>query len=274
MKIIDSDNYAAAGIETLFFPGGEPHARIPKDFGPALLFLKARTWNDVGVALCVLGALRNQGDEVWLFAAYFPGARQDRTDGQTPVTAMLIYSMFEQVADRIYTFDAHSSVIASRVDKNFMPTDLEFSLQTNTCIIVPDAGALERCADLENSKGWGNPLTQCEKHRDFATGRFTGFKMPPLKTRGLYLIVDDICDGGGTFNLLAQEFEKDPLSKDSRLLLWVSHGIFSKGIAAIHPRIEQIITTDSWHRPDNDPRVQVWPLQPIIDKIIQEYTSA
>lgn len=274
MKIIDSDNYAAAGIETLFFPGGEPHARIPKDFGPALLFLKARTWNDVGIALCALHALRQQGDEVWLFAAYFPGARQDRSDGQTPVTAMIIYSMFEQVVDRIYTFDAHSAVIASRVDRNFMPADLEFALPTDTCIIVPDAGAVERCADLENAKGWGNPRTQCEKHRDFASGQFTGFKMPPLKSRGSYLIVDDICDGGGTFNLLAQEFEKDPLSKDSRLALWVSHGIFSKGVAAIHPRIEKIITTDSWHRPDNDPRVQVWPLQPILEKLIQEYPSA
>jgi hypothetical protein len=26
---------AASGIETFFFPGGEPHARIPKDFGSA-----------------------------------------------------------------------------------------------------------------------------------------------------------------------------------------------------------------------------------------------
>jgi hypothetical protein len=27
--IIDSDSYAASGIDTLFFPGGEPHVKLP-----------------------------------------------------------------------------------------------------------------------------------------------------------------------------------------------------------------------------------------------------
>ena len=54
MKIIDSDDYSAAGIETMFFPGGEPHVKVPFFSEPLLLHLKLRTWNDVGFAALLL----------------------------------------------------------------------------------------------------------------------------------------------------------------------------------------------------------------------------
>lgn len=282
MKVIDSDNYADSGIETMFFPGGEPHARIPIDFGPALLYLKARTWNDVGLALVVMDALLQQQrshefKRIWLFCPYFPGARQDRTDGQTPHTAKLMLNMLAPYTDRVFTFDAHSDVIAEKVYHNFMPSDLPINkLFTNPPprIIIPDAGALKRCLDFNSmfNSGYGD-LVQCEKHRDFATGKFTGFEMPALRESGTYLIVDDICDGGGTFNLLAEEFAKDPVSKYSHLQLWVSHGIFSKGLTAISPVIERIYTTNSFTyqitNPYHDPRLNVVSLQPIIDEILE-----
>ncbi len=100
--------------------------------------------------------------------------------------------------------------------------------------------------------------------------------MPPLSEPGKYLIVDDICDGGGTFNLLAQEFEKDPVANDSELHLWVSHGIFSRGLDNISPTIKKIYTTDSFYphislqAGNEDPRLEVVSLQPIIQEILEE----
>jgi ribose-phosphate pyrophosphokinase len=283
MKVIDSDNYSASGIETFFFPGGEPHARIPKDFGDALLYLKARTWNDLGIALCVLNALAQQEpDNIWLFAPYFPGARQDRTDGQTPWTINMMVDILSRYVDRPFVFDTHSSYTQNTVfwadGRNFMPSDLPRvqSIQ-NSIIIVPDEGAFHRCINFRNSYNFPYAMVQCEKKRDFATGKFIGFTMPPLPCVGNYLIVDDICDGGGTFNLLAEEFLKDPYGKDSTLELWVSHGIFSKGLDAIHPKIRKIYTTDSWAQYDkltSNPlytRLDVISLQPIVNKILEEY---
>jgi len=283
MKVIDSDDYKASGIETFFFPGGEPHARIPADFGPALLFLKARTWNDVGLALCVLNALNQQSRKngvyhnIWLFAAYFPGARQDRSDGQTPLTSTIYLEMFVSEVDRIFTFDVHSEFTENFVYHNFMPSDLPINslFIEQPRIIIPDAGAKRRAEDFASELDVDYELIQCEKHRDFATGKFTGFKMPPLPAPGHYLIVDDICDGGGTFNLLAKEFAKDPLAVESTLSLWVSHGIFSKGPNAISSVIGRIYTTDSWYQKRYDNRydnlldVKVVSLQPIIDEILE-----
>lgn len=268
MKVIDSDHYGQHGIETFFFPGGEPHARVPKDFGDALLFLKARTWNDFGIGLMVMAALREQDGDVLVFCPYLPGARQDRTDGQTPDTATLVLRLLDDVADRIYTFDAHSSATIDRVHKNFMPADImDGGSKQPYRIICPDKGAIERALQFAEHGSTFNEIVVCDKQRDFATGRFTGFKMPPLPAVGEYVIVDDICDGGGTFNLLAEEFLRDPYGPESRLSLFVSHGIFSKGVSNIHPKITEIFTTDSWCNVA-DPRLTVLPLTYLIEKRI------
>jgi phosphoribosylpyrophosphate synthetase len=87
--------------------------------------------------------------------------------------------------------------------------------------------------------------------------------MPELQRSGRHIIVDDICDGGGTFNLLAEAWKrKNPAY--SKLELFVSHGIFSKGLDAIDPVIEHITTTDSWCKGNSyiRDRLTVLPLLP------------
>lgn len=293
MKVIDSDNYAASGIETFFFPGGEPHAKIPESFGDALLFLKPRTWNDMGKAMAVLGALwaqtsggKDHGHKVWLFCPYFPGARQDRTDFRTPVMKELMANILGECVHRLYTFDLHSNTKTGiYIEKNFMPADLLHWVTSGTgvkqYVIAPDKGAHDRALSFADhiADEYGEryrglvPVLQADKVRDFATGRITGYTLPPLPGVGCYIVVDDICDGGATFNMLAEAFERDQYGAASKLGLWVSHGIFSKGPSAIHPKYEVIITTDSWARPwttDTPDRLDVLSLQPIIDKILEE----
>src|ERR1700684_1905888 len=107
--IIDSDNYAAAGIETLFFPGGEPHVKLPKMTGDVLAFLKLRTWNDVGIAACVIDALtRSDAGPIVAFIPYFPAARQDKTKGDAPLTLDLTARLLGIGRHSIVTFDEHS----------------------------------------------------------------------------------------------------------------------------------------------------------------------
>jgi hypothetical protein len=77
--------------------------------------------------------------------------------------------------------------------------------------------------------------------------------------------VDDICDGGGTFNLLAEAWKRKlRIDQHSKLELFVSHGIFSKGLDAIDPVIEHITTTDSWCKGNSyiRDRLTVLPLLP------------
>ena len=75
-QIIDSDNYAEAGIETMIFPGGELHVKFRKSIAEdGVLLLKIRNWNDAGYAALVIDAI---SDSKWrAFIPYYPGARQD-----------------------------------------------------------------------------------------------------------------------------------------------------------------------------------------------------
>ena len=88
ITVIDSDDYRASGIETLVFPGGEPHVKLPDFSGRILLFLKLRSWSDTGFAALIADAIsRSDAESVHTFVPYFPAARQDRApDGRAPLT--------------------------------------------------------------------------------------------------------------------------------------------------------------------------------------------
>ncbi len=250
MIVIDSDNYAEHGIQTMFFPGGEPHIKVPIFKGDVLFYGRLRNWNDAAFAALLTDALSHQEDVTHgSFIPYFPGARQDRTDGKSALTLDVMLSILTNGLMGLCVFDPHSTELSESpwVHGYFMPTDLDIIIKDDVVgIIAPDAGAVKRAAQFRDKFYPGADLIECGKHRDSATGHLSGYQMSALKRYGRYIIVDDICDGGGTFNLLASAFFSDPLSVGSRLEMFVSHGIFSKSIHAIDKRIEHITTTDSW----------------------------
>jgi ribose-phosphate pyrophosphokinase len=290
VHIIDSDRYWESGVEAFFFPGGEPHVKINSDYNnqDVVLFLKARTWNDVGIGACVSNALAlGPARTVSTFIPYFPGARQDRESERTPMTLALMANLFRPVnttvPNRIYTFDEHSPFAQLYLGKHpvFMPKDLNIPTSENVVgIVAPDAGATARATSFRDAFYPGIQVIQCSKKRDPQSGRLSNYELPPLPPvfgRSRYIVVDDICDGGGTFNLLASAFDADPNGRDAQLTLFVSHGIFSKGLNAISSRYDKIITTDSWCIPvagDIDDRLMIIPLSPLCDKIIKEMEDA
>lgn len=279
-KVIDSDNYRASGIETFFFPGGEPHVKLPEELPEKLLVvLKLRTWNDVGVAACLLDALKRRPalgyEDYKVFIPYFPGARQDRTNGKSPVTVEVAAKLLAFLKWPC-VFDLHSRVsgaLPARYVRNWMPSELRPALPLYSGVIAPDKGAAARAFDMAQYLGDLLVLT-AEKVREFETGNIVKYDLRMLYEPGeRYLVVDDICDGGATFNILA-----DSVPKDVKLDLWVSHGIFSKGVSAISERYERIFTTDSWYQRgwhpgkdiyDDGSRVTVFPLEPLYDKIME-----
>ena len=60
-----------------------------------------------------------------------------------------------------------------------------------------------------------------------------------------YVIIDDICDGGRTFNELAKSIKLQ--RADAKIYLVVTHGIFSAGFKELTKYFEHIYTTNS-HR--------------------------
>jgi ribose-phosphate pyrophosphokinase len=139
-------------------------------------------------------------------------------------------------------------------------------------IIAPDEGARARAVHFRDRFYPEATVELATKHRDPQTGALSNYQLSALQRAGRYVIVDDICDGGGTFNLLADAFTRRAAELEGActLDLFVSHGIFSKGLGAIAPAIGSITTTDSWCRLPDDARLRVLPLKPLIEALAQE----
>lgn len=120
-------------------------------------------------------------------------------------------------------------------------------------VIAPDKGAVERAGQV--ARALGAPLLSAGKVRDFATGRLSGFTPPAGLTAGRFLVVDDICDGGGTFAGLAQGVHA--AEPDARLHLWVTHGLFTgRWRENLLPNFDSITAgSPDWHdAPAQEPR--------------------
>ncbi|QFG14312.1 phosphoribosyl pyrophosphate transferase [Mycobacterium phage Tourach] len=238
-----------AAAEVFKFPGGELHLRSilpPLIDGTWIADVRGAATDDLVTALLLADHAAQLGQPFVLFLPYLPAARADRG---TPFGLRVYADMINNCAyaEHVMVIDPHSPV-ANRLVRNICPLEplplLDRALESQghwryDAIIAPDKGAVDRAGAI--AKHYGLDLVVCDKERDFETGRITKYKVPVLSTKGKYLVVDDICDGGGTFALLASE----ALISKSNLDLWVTHGIFSGAATNLRNYYGRIMTTDS-----------------------------
>lgn len=98
-----------------------------------------------------------------------------------------------------------------------------------------------------------NPIS-CSKVRDTATGKILEIKIDnPEKLDGRPLmIIDDLCDGGGTFCGIEECFKKIGIPKD-RLNISVVHMVNPKGIENLSKNFNHVWFTNSYKDWDNLP---------------------
>jgi ribose-phosphate pyrophosphokinase len=185
-----------------------------------------------------------------LFIPYFPAARQDRVMIKGEPLSVKVYAdiINGMEFNKVYVFDAHSEVTPALVNNCEVIPNHTFidavtkSIGNDVKLISPDGGALKKIYKVSEFLG-GVEVVECSKSRDVKTGRLSGFKVynDDLQEADC-LIVDDICDGGGTFVGLAEELKNKNAGK---LYLAVSHGIFNKGFTVLDC-FEKIFTTNSF----------------------------
>ena len=187
---------------------------------------------------------------------YFPGARADRG---TPF-GLHVYAEFLRrlMVDEIVVFDPHSdalfeqllpqysqpALIGYNASDLFSLPHVRSQLPEYTAVIAPDKGAVRRATSVANVLGV--PVFEAEKIRDFETGKISSVTLKNFTgatDKDQFLVVDDICDGGGTFAALA---EHSGIPKD-QIDLYVSHGVFSGAAAQVLPKhYRNIYTTNSY----------------------------
>jgi ribose-phosphate pyrophosphokinase len=240
-------------FQSFTFSGGEPHIKIDPNFDVTqkiTITHRINSFNDLGLLCIAVDALhRMDAKNLELFIPYFPGARQDRVMVLGEALTVKVYAdiINSLQFNKVYILDAHSEVTPALVNHceiisnhTFVQKVIE-SIGTKVKLISPDGGALKKVYKLSEYLG-GLDVIECSKCRDVKTGKLSGFKVQHdhLQNEDC-LIVDDICDGGGTFVGLAEELKKKQAGK---LYLAVSHGIFSRGLEVLNC-FEKVFTTNS-----------------------------
>ena len=251
------------------FKGGEPHIKIEDNYNSpvdVMVTCRINSMEDLGLLMVAHDALLYSGwlNKRFLFIPYFPGARQDRrmVKGE-PLTVKIYAEVINRMNwDGVKVFDPHSDVTPAVIDRcvvednhlfvraclreitSIQPTSpSDFSMWGKEFHLVsPDAGANKKIQKLARACAT-SAVIKCDKTRDVSNGNITGFEVYSDDLEGKdAIIVDDICDGGGTFVGLAEELKKKNAGK---LHLIVSHGIFSKGFEKLERAFETIWYTDS-----------------------------
>jgi ribose-phosphate pyrophosphokinase len=249
--------------DVIQYPAGEVQVRLPKSTlemvrhaDEVRVVAKIQDGNFMLLSL-LMSALRPETKKLTLILPYLPYGRADRrfVEGDCAgleIAARMINAMY---ADRVVTLDAHNLFQAQRIFNlvHVMPTKffaqaaqhVSERITHDLCFVLPDAGA-KRCILPE-----GYPVVQCTKIRDAVTGKLSGFKVPKIPTEA-YLIVDDICDGGGTFLGIAAK-----IGVAHSGYLAITHGIFSKGHKDLNMAFDRVYCTNSFKTVYDEKDVQV-----------------
>ena len=247
-------------FDVLGFAGGERHVQLLdlSPLGDSSLTIRASlsSSNDLMDLLLVANALRHvfgQNLAINLELPYLPYSRQDRVcaDGQAFSLEVMANLLKMMRIKQLVTWDCHSETgVMLTQALNVKPaiiiqSDAALSAllaQKDSVLVCPDKGAVMRCKDIQQKLGLER-VVFCEKQRDPATGKIVKTEVLSDDLSGqCAIITDDICDGGYTFIKIAEQLRAKGAA---RIVLFVTHGIFSKGLDVFDGLIDQVITTNS-----------------------------
>lgn len=241
-------------FETFTFSGGEIQFRLTQDvseFKEVTITCRPTAFNDMGTILIAADALRRAGaKQLKLVIPYFPAARQDRIMVPGESLAVKVYAdLINSVGfEEVLIFDPHSDVTPALLDNVRAISNHGYVKEivagmSDYHLISPDGGALKKVHKLAQFLD-ADSVIECSKVRNVKTGKLSGFTVYADDLEGkTCIVVDDICDGGGTFLGLADQLKAKNAGK---LILVVSHGIFNRGTDFLLEKYDEIYTTDSF----------------------------
>ncbi|WP_336285419.1 ribose-phosphate diphosphokinase [Citrobacter arsenatis] len=260
---LDDQAYAvASGV----FPDGAGWLKVTDTLPSFALLMRIRAvamrdMNDFMLLAQLVEAVRHQTDVLvsHLELPWLPWARQDRHMVAGDSFALKVFASHLNTLkfDKVKVLDPHSDAAAAAIDNLvaigqerclLQSATLPHLFQQNALMLVaPDAGALKKIDTVARAAGV-EEYAILSKKRDVASGKLTGFALMAGDVRGRdLLIVDDLCDAGGTFIGSAQVLRDAGARSVS---LYVTHGLFSKGIEHLFANgIDAIYTTTSFAAP-------------------------
>jgi len=237
-------------INSFKFNGGEVHVNINHIEIGNITQVEAYlyTSDDIMKLMMTIDAIREKKvfAVIELTIPYFPYGRQDRVCNpgeafSVQVMANLINSLQCQ---KVTILDPHSNItpsflmdyeVVSQNDILQQYNIIEVIEDLGLTLVSPDAGAESKTREISRENEL--PVIYCSKTRNTKTGELTSTTIPDIVPGEDFIIIDDICDGGWTFTNLAEKL-KEAGAKD--VYLYVTHGIFSKGLEPLKKHFKHV----------------------------------
>jgi ribose-phosphate pyrophosphokinase len=227
--------------------------------------------DDILDIVLLADSIRSLGAIPHLNVRYFPMGRQDRrmlvgeTHGVKAMSTIIAAAKYMTVT----VWDPHSDVIEACLEQagikpiiidqaglfgkmmmdmagvnppeNY-PYGTPFGENNFFTVVAPDSGAVKKAANcmlpaamMYQSKGVKVELAVGHKKRDPETGKLTIYPVNDpehaLPRSFCAMVVDDICDGGGTFIPMAADILRlSGNPKGFKLGLYVTHALLTKGV--------------------------------------------
>jgi ribose-phosphate pyrophosphokinase len=194
---------------------------------------------------------RASAERVTAVIPYFGYARSDKKDRpRVPIASKLIANLIATAgAQRVLTIDLHASQIQGFFD---IPVDHLFAAPViidyfqknpveNMIVVAPDTGGAERARAYAKRLSTG--LALCDKRREKANVAEVMNIVGDVKGKNC-LIIDDMCDTGGTICKVAEALHNAGANK---IFACFTHAVFSGNAIEniVNSHLEKIIVTNT-----------------------------
>lgn len=254
MQILNLINKEKSDIDYSIsrFPDGEVQITLGEFSHKESIVVKCRITNAEELfILAQIMDILDRHDVLYTVEIYYlMSMRMDRVmDFNRPFSLMIVAKMLKMFkARKIYILEPHSNRLLW--DMSFfreLPCSETWQLKTDLFstyqILVPDAGARTRYEKNLNSK---YPSIFCSKIRDVNTGKLSGFKIenPEDIKYDQIMIIDNLCDGGGTFCGIASAVRE--VTPNISLSIFVTHMVNPRGIENLSKTFDHVWFTNSY----------------------------
>lgn len=249
MQILNLIHPAKSEVEykVIKFPDGQLHLKLESQLNHKeylLVIARVTSADELFILMQALDIANRHGMRTAIKISYLMGARMDRVMSfNEPFTLKIILDVLDKF-DKYYlsVFDPHNPTVLRDHNICVSSYDVPEYILNDAIICYPDKGAFERGFKYNNP----NNYILCHKQRNSADGELSGFS---LNCRGIDLagkkivVLDDLCDGGGTFCGIAPLLrEKNP----SAVNLYVTHAIQEEGLRRVAEAYDHVYITNSY----------------------------
>lgn len=234
------------------FPDGEVHIKLGDINRKEPIEVHCRVTNAEDLfILAQVGDIINRQGVMWgLHIYYLMSMRMDRVISFNESFSLKVVSDIINGLNPKYIFVSHphsfntiellkNSYVSNSIHPNY--SDFEGEIQ----LCYPDKGAYERYGQIYNEKN-KYPILLGKKVRNAETGNIDLIQInnPEDYQKLPVMVVDDLCDGGGTFVGIANCIKQ--IDKNADISISVIHMVNSKGIVNLSQNYNKVYFTNTY----------------------------